>query len=33
VFGGEMTCLILEADQLGFLTAEPVGEPVSIAHR
>jgi serine/threonine protein phosphatase 1 len=33
VFGGEMTCLVLEADQLGFLTAEPVGEPVSIAHR
>jgi serine/threonine protein phosphatase 1 len=33
VFGGEMTCLVLEGDQLGFLTAEPVGEPVSIAHR
>ena len=33
VFGGEMTCLVLENDQLGFLTAEPVGEPVSIAHR
>jgi serine/threonine protein phosphatase 1 len=33
VFGGEMTCLVLESDQLGFLTAEPVGEPVSIAHR
>ena len=33
VFGGEMTCLVLEADQLGFLTAAPVGEPVSIAHR
>ena len=33
VFGGEMTCLVLENGQLGFLTAEPVGEPVSIAHR
>ena len=33
VFGGDMTCLVLENDQLGFLTAEPVGEPVSIAHR
>ena len=33
VFGGEMTCLVLESGQLGFLTAEPVGEPVSIAHR
>ena len=33
VFGGEMTCLMLEGDRLGFLTAEPVGEPVSIAHR
>ncbi len=33
VFGGEMTCLVLEADQLGFLTSAPVGEPVSIAHR
>lgn len=33
VFGGEMTCLVLEDDRLGFLTAEPVGEPVSIAHR
>jgi serine/threonine protein phosphatase 1 len=33
VFGGEMTCLVLEDDKLGFLTAEPVGEPVSIAHR
>jgi serine/threonine protein phosphatase 1 len=33
VFGGAMTCLVLEADQLGFLTADPVGEPVSIAHR
>jgi serine/threonine protein phosphatase 1 len=33
VYGGEMTCLVLEGDRLGFLTAEPVGEPVSIAHR
>ena len=33
VFGGKMTCLVLEADTLGFLTADPVGEPVSIAHR
>jgi len=33
VFGGDMTCLVLEDDLLGFLTAEPVGEPVSIAHR
>jgi serine/threonine protein phosphatase 1 len=32
VFGGELTCLVLESDQLGFLTAAPVGEPVSIAH-
>lgn len=33
VFGGKMTCLVLEGETLGFLTAEPVGEPVSIAHR
>jgi len=33
VFGGKMTCLVLEADTLGFLTADPVGEPASIAHR
>lgn len=33
VFGGPLTCLILEADFLGFLTADPVHEPVSIAHR
>ena len=32
VFGGDMTCLVLEGDQLGFLTAAPVGVPVSIAH-
>ncbi len=33
VFGGKMTCLVLEGETLGFLTAEPVGEPVSIVHR
>jgi serine/threonine protein phosphatase 1 len=33
VFGGKMTCLVLEADTMGFLTADPVGEPVSIVHR
>jgi serine/threonine protein phosphatase 1 len=33
VFGGVMTCLVLEADMLGFLSADPVDEPVSIAHR
>jgi serine/threonine protein phosphatase 1 len=33
VFGGKMTCLVLEGETLGFLTADPVGEPVSIAHR
>jgi serine/threonine protein phosphatase 1 len=33
VFGGLLTCLVLEDDRLGFLTAEPVHEPVSIAHR
>lgn len=33
VFGGKMTCLVLEGETLGFLTAEPVGKPVSIAHR
>jgi serine/threonine protein phosphatase 1 len=33
VFGGKMTCLVLEDETLGFLTADPVGEPVSIAHR
>ena len=32
VFGGDLTCLVLEEDQLGFITAAPVGEPVSIAH-
>jgi serine/threonine protein phosphatase 1 len=33
VFGGPMTCLVLEADTLGFLSADPVDQPVSIAHR
>ena len=33
VFGGKMTCVVLEEDWLGFLTADPVDEPVSIAHR
>jgi serine/threonine protein phosphatase 1 len=33
VFGGKLTCVVLEADTLGFLTADPVNEPVSIAHR
>ena len=33
VFGGPLTCLVLEADRLGFLTSDPVHEPVSIAHR
>lgn len=33
VFGGDMTCLVLEGDTLGFLTAAPVGEPVSMVHR
>ena len=33
VFGGLLTAVVLEGETLGFLTAEPVGEPVSIAHR
>lgn len=33
VFGGKMTCLVLEGDTLGFLQAEPVGTPVPITHR
>ena len=33
VFGGKLTCVVLEADTLGFLTADPVDPPVSIAHR
>ena len=33
VFGGPLTCLVLEGETLGFLTSDPVHEPVSIAHR
>jgi serine/threonine protein phosphatase 1 len=33
VFGGKMTCLVLETNTMGFLTADPVDAPVSIAHR
>lgn len=33
VFGGKMTCLVLEGETLGFLTADPVGQPAPIAHR
>jgi len=33
VFGGQLTCVMLESETIGFLTADPVGEPVSIAHR
>lgn len=33
VFGGKLTCVVLEAETLGFLAADPVDQPVSIAHR
>jgi serine/threonine protein phosphatase 1 len=33
VFGGKLTCVVLEGDTIGFLTADPVGEPVPITHR
>jgi serine/threonine protein phosphatase 1 len=33
VFGGKLTCVVLETDMLAFLTADPVDQPVSIAHR
>lgn len=33
VFGGPLTAVVLESDTLGFLTADPVDPPVSIAHR
>jgi serine/threonine protein phosphatase 1 len=33
VFGGKLTCAVLEGGSIGFLAADPVGEPVSIAHR
>jgi serine/threonine protein phosphatase 1 len=33
VFGAKLTCVVLEGKTIGFLMADPVGEPVSIAHR
>jgi serine/threonine protein phosphatase 1 len=33
VFGGQLTCVVLEGDTLGFLAADPVDPPVSMAHR
>jgi serine/threonine protein phosphatase 1 len=33
VFGGKLTCVVLEAGTLGILSADPVDPPVSIAHR
>jgi serine/threonine protein phosphatase 1 len=33
VFGGKLTCVVLEAATLGFLAADPVDKPVSIAHQ
>ena len=33
VFGGKLTCVVLQADSLGFLTADPVDQPVPVAHR
>lgn len=33
VFGGKLTCIVLEGETIGFLTADPIGDPVSIAHR
>jgi serine/threonine protein phosphatase 1 len=33
VFGGKLTAVVLEADTMGFLAADPVDAPVSIAHR
>ncbi len=33
VFGGKLTCVVLEVGTLGFLTADPLDPPVSIAHR
>jgi serine/threonine protein phosphatase 1 len=33
VFGGKLTCVVLQDETLGFLTADPVDDPVSIAHR
>jgi serine/threonine protein phosphatase 1 len=33
VFGGKLTCLVLEADRLGFLQADPADDPVPVAHQ
>jgi serine/threonine protein phosphatase 1 len=33
VFGGKLTCVVLESATVGFLTADPVDAAVSIAHR
>jgi serine/threonine protein phosphatase 1 len=33
VFGGKLTCAVLEADSIGFLTADTVERPVPVAHR
>lgn len=33
VFGGVMSCAVLEDDRIGFLLADPMDAPVSIAHR
>lgn len=33
VFGGKLTCAVLEEATIGFLTADPVGEPVPLAHQ
>ena len=33
VFGGKLTCVVLQAETLGFLTADPADPPVSITHR
>jgi serine/threonine protein phosphatase 1 len=33
VFGGKLTCAVLEADSIGFLTADTVDRPVPVAHR
>ncbi len=33
VFGGKLTCLVLEADTLGFLQADPADDPVPVAHQ
>lgn len=33
VFGGKLTCAVLEVDTVGFLTADPQDAPVPMAHR